>query len=604
MSDALISQVDLIASFAALGRVRRCTDRPRARQREHAARAARDVEDRAHGPGRAGRVALAPARTVEVHRARARDRKSSRTRTPSSATIRSRNSTIWPPTPENGPISPRHNRRRYASSRRLLDGIRRRRRAARRRSSARTSSWRSPTTGRSLTPESTAMRRSAHRHFDRVAREGARFTHAFVAAPSCTPSRAALLTGQAVHRLEEGGNLHGFLPKSYAVYPDLLEAAGYVVGHSGKGWGPGRFEPGGRTRNPAGPRFQELRRVHAAARSKVRRSASGSGAPILTGRTSRDRVRAAVCRSTGFGCRGSCRTRRTFATILLDYYFEVQRFDPISAASSKRWSVRASSSNTIVIVTSDNGMPFPRAKANVYDAGARVPLAIRWPGVVKPGTAIDSFVSLTDLAPTLLESAGLKPPETMTGRSLLPAAERRIATGTGSCLHRARAPRQRQTRRSQLSRSGDQNERLPVHPQLPAGSLAGRRPGAIRRGRPVRRHRRRSVEVCCCSTGARDPAIASLLSTGDGQTSGRGALRSAARSGAGGERRRTACAPRGAAAPSRGTGTLAARDRRSARDRGRRPMGSVPVLRSAGETRGRGDAEARRDDQRLAKIIR
>ena len=40
---------------------------------------------------------------------------------------------------------------------------------------------------------------------DRLAREGVRFTHAFVAAPSCTPSRAALLTGQAIHRLEEGG---------------------------------------------------------------------------------------------------------------------------------------------------------------------------------------------------------------------------------------------------------------------------------------------------------------------------------------------------------------------------------------------------------------
>src|ERR671924_5272 len=95
-------------------------------------------------------------------------------------------------------------------------------------------------------------------NFDRVAREGARFTHAFVAAPSCTPSRAALLTGQAVHRLEEGANLHGFLPKSYAVYPDLLEAAGYVVGYTGKGWGPGRFEPGGRTRNPAGPLFKSF----------------------------------------------------------------------------------------------------------------------------------------------------------------------------------------------------------------------------------------------------------------------------------------------------------------------------------------------------------
>jgi arylsulfatase A-like enzyme len=95
-------------------------------------------------------------------------------------------------------------------------------------------------------------------NFDRVAREGALFTHAFTAAPSCTPSRAALLTGQAPHRLEEGGNLHGFLPKSYPVYPDLLEESGYVVGFTGKGWGPGRFEPGGRSRNPAGPVFKSF----------------------------------------------------------------------------------------------------------------------------------------------------------------------------------------------------------------------------------------------------------------------------------------------------------------------------------------------------------
>jgi len=93
---------------------------------------------------------------------------------------------------------------------------------------------------------------------DRLAREGVRFTNAFVAAPSCTPSRAALLTGQAVHRLEEGGNLHGFLPKSLPVYPDLLEEAGYLVGYAGKGWGPGRVEPAGRTRNPAGPAYKSF----------------------------------------------------------------------------------------------------------------------------------------------------------------------------------------------------------------------------------------------------------------------------------------------------------------------------------------------------------
>src|SRR5918993_2450353 len=96
--------------------------------------------------------------------------------------------------------------------------------------------------------------------FDRVAREGALFMNAFTAAPSCTPSRAALLTGQAVHRLAEGGNLHGFLPARFDVYPDLLERAGYHAGFTGKGWGPGRFEPGDRARNPAGTRFESFDR--------------------------------------------------------------------------------------------------------------------------------------------------------------------------------------------------------------------------------------------------------------------------------------------------------------------------------------------------------
>src|SRR5512138_3389350 len=80
--------------------------------------------------------------------------------------------------------------------------------------------------------------------FDRIAREGALFTGAFCAAPSCTPSRAAMLTGQAPHRLAEGGNLHGFLPSRFPVYPDLLEQAGYRVGFTRKGWGPGKYEAG------------------------------------------------------------------------------------------------------------------------------------------------------------------------------------------------------------------------------------------------------------------------------------------------------------------------------------------------------------------------
>ena len=254
---------------------------------------------------------------------------------------------------------------------------------------------------------------------DRVAREGARFTRAFVAAPSCTPSRAALLTGQAVHRLAEGGNLHGFLPTSYPVYPDLLEAAGYRVGYTGKGWGPGRFEAGERTRNPAGPQFKSFDDFMAGRRK---------GSPFCFWFGSTDPHRPyAPGSGTAAGLKAAevqipkfLPDTRDVRNDVLDYYFEVQRFDRDLGGILVALERAGDLDNTIVIVTSDNGMPFPRAKANVYDAGTRVPLAIRWPGGVKAGAVIDAFVSLADLAPTLLEIAGLKPSEAMTGRTLLP----------------------------------------------------------------------------------------------------------------------------------------------------------------------------------------
>ena len=77
--------------------------------------------------------------------------------------------------------------------------------------------------------------------------------------------------------------------------------------------------------------------------------------------------------------------------------------------------------NTIVVMTGDHGWPFPRGKANLYDAGARIAMAIRWPeGIEAPGRAAAGFVVASDLAPTFLEAAGLEVPGAMTGRSLMP----------------------------------------------------------------------------------------------------------------------------------------------------------------------------------------
>lgn len=255
--------------------------------------------------------------------------------------------------------------------------------------------------------------------FDRVAREGVLFTHAFSAAPSCTPSRAAILTGRAPHQLETGANLYGPLPAKFPVYPDLLEAAGYVVGLTGKGWGPGEIEASGRTRNPAGPRFRSfedfLKTVPPDKPFCFWFGSIDPHRPYEPGSGAASGLRAEAVRVPPY-LPDVPEVRQD----VLDYYAEVERFDRDVAKLLDALERSGRSSNTLVVVTADNGWPFPRGKANLYDAGTRQPLAVRWPARVAPGRTVSAFVNLADLAPTFLEAAGLKPLRGITGKSLLP----------------------------------------------------------------------------------------------------------------------------------------------------------------------------------------
>jgi len=254
--------------------------------------------------------------------------------------------------------------------------------------------------------------------FDRVAREGVLFTHAFSAAPSCTPSRAAILTGRAPHQLETGANLYGPLPAKFPVYPDLLEASGYVVGFSGKGWGPGDFEAGGRARNPAGPRFRSfedfLQTVPPDKPFCFWFGSADPHRPYDKGAGAAAGLKAEAVRVPPY-----LPDVPEVRADILDYYSEVERFDRDVAAVLARLEATGRASNTLVMITGDNGWPFPRGKANLYDAGTRQPLAIRWPARVAPGRTVSAFVNLADVAPTFLEAAGLKPPREMSARSLL-----------------------------------------------------------------------------------------------------------------------------------------------------------------------------------------
>ncbi len=254
--------------------------------------------------------------------------------------------------------------------------------------------------------------------FDRVAREGMLFSHVFCVSPSCTPSRAAVLTGQTIHRLEESGNLWSVLQKKFECYPDLLEAAGYHVGLTGKGWGPGSVPESGRTRNPAGPAFKDF--------ATFLKSVPPDK-PFCFWYGHRDPHRPYV---RGSGVRSGMDPRAVFVPPYLpdtpevrgdicDYYFAVQRYDRDVGAILKLLEKAGKLDNTIVVMTGDNGWPFPRGKANLYDAGTRQPLAVRWPARVKAGRKSDAFLSFQDFAPTFLEAAGLKPRPAMTGRSFL-----------------------------------------------------------------------------------------------------------------------------------------------------------------------------------------
>jgi len=252
--------------------------------------------------------------------------------------------------------------------------------------------------------------------FDRLAREGVLFHHGYVSSPSCTPSRGAILTGQWHWRLGGAANLWSVFPDRLAVYPEILAGQGYTIGSSGKGWGPGRTES---PRPMTGKRYNNFEQFLADRQAGMPfcywLGTSDPHRPYKLGSGEQsgmklDKIELPGCFPDSEVVRGD----------VADYYWEVQRFDSLVGRAVGALEKAGALENTIIVMTGDHGMPFPRCKANLYDTGSRVPLAIRWGKKVKAGRQVQDFVSLTDLAPTFLAAAGVEVPGDMTGRSLVP----------------------------------------------------------------------------------------------------------------------------------------------------------------------------------------
>ncbi len=281
--------------------------------------------------------------------------------------------------------------------------------------------------------------------FDRVAAEGILFHNAYVSAPSCCPSRSSVLTGQEFYRLGETSMNHTVWPEGLTTYPDLLGGAGYSIGYTGSGWGPGNWRISGRSESPCGPAFNEItlkppgRGISsidytANFRSFLDRKSKGIPFAFWIGFSEPHRV---FERGIGELHRISLKEGDVPGFLpdvpdvrgdIADYAYEIQYADAHLGRILDLLEERGELDNTLIVVTSDNGMAFPRAKASLYDFGVRMPLAIRWGRKIRLGREVEDFVSFADFAPTFLEAAGIRVPEAMTGKSLMPLLK---ADGSG-----------------------------------------------------------------------------------------------------------------------------------------------------------------------------
>lgn len=274
-------------------------------------------------------------------------------------------------------------------------------------------------------------------NFDRVAREGVLFKNAFTSNPKCSPCRASILTGRNSWQTEEAVCHNGMFPATFEVYPDLLEKAGYTVGLTGKGWGPGDFKSvAKRTRNPAGPSFD---------RHTTQPPAAGIGKldyaknfEAFLQQRAADRP---FCFWMGFhephrayelnsGARAGKKLEDAVVPPylpdtpivrgdLLDYSLEIEYADSHIGRALDLLKAAGELDNTLVVVTSDHGMPFPYVKGQIHEDGFHLPLAMRWGRGIQPGRVVEDFINVRDFAPTFMELAGLKPHAQMTGKSLV-----------------------------------------------------------------------------------------------------------------------------------------------------------------------------------------
>lgn len=280
-------------------------------------------------------------------------------------------------------------------------------------------------------------------NLDRLAAEGVRFTHAFCTTASCSASRSVLFTGLHNHANGQYGHAHDFHGMSLLPHirplPALLKPAGYRTGLVGKfhvnpaaqfGWD--YLSPAqGRNVLSIAQRVQSF--VESAAGQPwylhvgyddPHRLGRGFGNDVKHPGVSPHAFDPARLSVPSF-LPDNPATRRELA----EYYQAANRFDQGIGMVLDLLRARGELDRTIIVVLSDNGMAFPNAKTNVYDAGSRLPFLVRAPGV-RGGLVNQAMIHFPDIVPTMLEWAGAQGPDyPLHGRSFAPILGQENPTG-------------------------------------------------------------------------------------------------------------------------------------------------------------------------------
>ena len=264
-----------------------------------------------------------------------------------------------------------------------------------------------------------------------LAEEGALFRRAFCANPTCSPSRACLLTGQWAHSCGMGGlvNRGWSLPHPERLLPALLRACGYQTVRTGIQHVVEDPQEGGYERIESGEGGDEGAAARAAAfigeahqrpffldvgfGATHRRAEVFDGPPAGAGATDPRFVQPPAPLPD---------TPETRADMAL--YIDAARtldalmgtvFDAVDACGLR--------DSTLIVCTTDHGIAFPRMKCNLTDHGMGVMLVMRGPGGFTGGQVIDGLASHIDLFPTVCDVAGLAAPDWLQGTSLRPLVE-------------------------------------------------------------------------------------------------------------------------------------------------------------------------------------